>query len=289
MRTLYVRMSETKPLKRRASKIDWVAVRREYETTDISRRQLARRWGMASDNSIRRRAAEENWVKDTEAITAGLVTAAVAKDLSKRTAHKPAQTQDDSQHGAISQDGAQDVDAERVEPPLRTPNVRAIQTEERDRADAQGVETARDLASIHATAIREQVILADKVVEVGERLLDVIRAALDDDPARRMKSQNTLQINSRTDGLAASIDAAVKLLDKGVGIKRRALGMDVVKNAMEFGSPVGSRALGERKEQDVRDILKKFDLEQLIALSDAAEEVEKLRPAVIDFLPPSLA
>jgi hypothetical protein len=50
----------------------WSAVRRDYETSLIGLRALARRYGIRSDNQIRRRRRKEGWQRDKAAIVARL-------------------------------------------------------------------------------------------------------------------------------------------------------------------------------------------------------------------------
>ena len=55
--------------------LNWSQIREEYETTPIPIRQLARRWGIASENTLRRRRDYEGWNREQKQITANLVTA----------------------------------------------------------------------------------------------------------------------------------------------------------------------------------------------------------------------
>lgn len=66
---------------------NWAAIRREYETTNVSLQELATRHGLASRTSIRRKRDADGWIRDMEAITAGLVVEAVAQ--SARSGAKP--------------------------------------------------------------------------------------------------------------------------------------------------------------------------------------------------------
>jgi len=67
--------------------IDWDAARLDYETTDVGWRALAARYGIKSDNTLRRRATAEGWRRDHLAISAAIVTEAVA--ILKRTPPTP--------------------------------------------------------------------------------------------------------------------------------------------------------------------------------------------------------
>jgi hypothetical protein len=66
--------------KRVDERLRWQRIRRDYETTAVSWRNLAARYGYRSPAAIRRRAKAEGWARTVEAITARLVTRAVAAE-----------------------------------------------------------------------------------------------------------------------------------------------------------------------------------------------------------------
>jgi hypothetical protein len=70
-------MSEL-PSETGAERLQWQRIRRDYKTTEISWRNLAARHGDRTPGTIRRRAKSEGWARIVEAITARLVTRAVA-------------------------------------------------------------------------------------------------------------------------------------------------------------------------------------------------------------------
>lgn len=66
-----------KPDTKRASykELPWAQIRQDFENTDIATIALCRQYGIASDNTLRKRIAAEGWTKNVDAITAGLVQA----------------------------------------------------------------------------------------------------------------------------------------------------------------------------------------------------------------------
>ena len=66
-----------KPASQRASykELPWAQIRHDFENTDVATIALCRQYGIASDNTLRKRIAAEGWTKNVDAITAGLVQA----------------------------------------------------------------------------------------------------------------------------------------------------------------------------------------------------------------------
>lgn len=59
--------------------LDWTQIRREFETTPITARQIAKKWGIKSATTVDRRIASEGWKREIDRITAELVTGSIAQ------------------------------------------------------------------------------------------------------------------------------------------------------------------------------------------------------------------
>src|SRR5690348_16788733 len=66
-------MTSSDPSRTTRPEIPWAAVRRDYEIQPIGLRALARRYGIRSDNQIRRRRDKEGWQRDETAIARTLL------------------------------------------------------------------------------------------------------------------------------------------------------------------------------------------------------------------------
>ena len=64
------------------SKPNWIKIRNEYETSDVSQRELAKKWNV-SPNTLIKRANRESWAKNKEKITTEIATKVQQKTIEK--------------------------------------------------------------------------------------------------------------------------------------------------------------------------------------------------------------
>ncbi len=296
---------------RSRSSIDWGAVRRDYENTDIAVRALARRFGIRSENAIRRKVHAEGWTRDIEAITARLTTRAVAMQHAappadriepedgrptdpdppppehapeEDPARRPARRTRPGAKTPVPIEGrtwtAADDHTEEDRPPEAARGVRKWSRGDEDSLPGdQDVRTAQELADIHARAISEQLRYGDHAVDVALVTLNHIRrllGATDPEAIGEARARLTL-LSPERETLAGIMKSAGELLERGIQVKRKALGMDHLKAppGVGPGDPLGQVAI-----QEVQSLLSALDPEALRALRDVTLRASRLPPQI---------
>jgi len=270
----------------------WAEIREEYETTPISIRFLATRWGSITERAIRKRRDKEGWNRKISAITATLVTNAMVDHGADHGADH------DADHGADHSEPPpppkpipmdRGADHAHTRPPARrrpgpqtpippvepAPSIaerREIASQQRDREEAEALKTAKSLATIHTDAIREQAALGDEMRVTGQMIMSRIQAVLGtSDPEERRDAQRALlSLNPDKDSLGTLVAAAAKLIESGVAMKRRSLGMDVLSR------PGQVAASGPVLTQPMEAVLREMPEEALMQLRNAAERISRL-------------
>ena len=271
-----------------APEIDWVAVRHEYETTDISVRALQRRFGIKSDTAIIRRRDKGNWRKDQHAIAARLVTEAVAdmaadgKNAGEIGKYKSINTIEGSATPVPNpaealhtpHTTAAHIESEPAHTPNSAPPTRQqLRDRTRDREDETVVNRARSMAQIQADAIREQLENATKMRALGLAIAEslAIAASSPDVEQRQAAQRALLSINPDKETFAGLAKAAQSLLDGSTAMQRKVLGMD-----RPLGSTGGQG--GPQVTRPVGELLKRLSLESLMKMREVATEASRLPP-----------
>ena len=260
----------------------WQQIREEYETTDATVDGLARKHGLKSANSIRRKIQSDGWKRNQEAIAAHVTTrtigeAAVEEGPPTRSRGPQTIQKNISAHIRAEEARARtptiDEAGEDVSPPPE--RAAALETEE------QEIATARGVAGHNAKVILQQLRSGEEVEGVGLTVLRAISAYLcasDEDVmplARRL-----IGLNPDRETMQGLMLAATNLVKSGTAMKRQALAMDVIaKGAAQSGGegaavvPVkgaGARLLGH------------LSVEAMMKMRQVAAEAARLPPGVLD-------
>lgn len=255
--------------------VDWAAIRKEYETTDISDLALSKRWGFRSGTSITRKRQHEGWTRDLEAVTGVLVTRAIADTAHdpKRHTHTPHTHTAPQQNQASGVEEDFDVCANPGNGPGRSADARAhAQAGETDDV----LNTAIDLAAIRSAAIRRQLDAAAEMQKLGRALIDCmlqVATAPVEAGGKYVDARARLTaINAEKDSLSTLMKAASGLLSDATKIERQALGLEAAKGEEE--------APAEQRRLRPEDVLPLLDARTLEVLGEAASKAATMRPAL---------
>lgn len=279
-------MAETK-------NVDWRAIRAEYETTDVSDAALAKRWGFRSATTIARRRQVEGWTRDVEAVAANLVTKAVAgtaRDPRRRRpdahtqpgAHTPPLEQTPAAAAQKTAGVGKKTPARTSEtaPAAPTPPTHTPARTGWDQSEADKLETAKDLATIRAEAIADQLATADDMVQTGKAWLQSLMALASSPCAEPIWpepfhiARARIAAVSDKDTISSVMKAVASLLTEGVRIQREALGMSLSGKADPAG---GDQVRPGHRPEDVLVLLDPATLERL---GQAAAKLSLQRPTI---------
>ena len=161
----------------------------------------------------------------------------------------------------------------------------------RNSGDGGVMRTARRLARTHVEGVATQLELADSLIEVSsalkDRLMDYLTASLDEADAQSGYDENGTRVLSprerlagflvlgKNDGLASLFGAMTAMSKEAAAMQRKALGMDVIKQA-DPGRPVEQR----RDIVPIRKALEDLNIDQLMDLRGVALEAQRAPPLV---------
>ena len=181
--------------------LPWPQIRQQYETTDISIRQLAMQRGLASKTTLVRKIREEGWTRNIASIATHLSLVHVAGGGEPPPA---------------------DGEAEKIDGDTL-----------RREADAAFFLTARNLASMQSRRVLRQVEIAEEIQAAARAIVRRIAGVMTDD--EDMVAHHIQRLSSLCpDGekLATLVKSAADALDRAVVIERRALGMEAVPSSL---------------------------------------------------------
>jgi hypothetical protein len=153
----------------------------------------------------------------------------------------------------------------------------------RDEEDRLDVSRGRALAEIHAAALRRHIALSDKLIAMGEVLADNVRIAAtpvpDEAPdsvkrAQALAVQRLTSINVDKETMQGMAKAASAVIQMGVSLQRKSLGMDV--DAMASRAPQGPI-----ESSDAVKALKQMPAAVLQQLRDLALARARTRPTAL--------
>lgn len=226
--------------------LPWDQIPWDYEHTPISILGLVRKHGIAWRNTLVRKRDAEGWRRDMQGIVSQLTVAEVASQPSRPQNSGG----DDRRHRS------QILSAETI----------------RDDVDRSEMLTARQIAGLHASRIRSQLNIAQRVQAAGLAILERITRHLDGDTQDQVELSQHLRrlggLNPTSETLAGLIKAAAECVEKGVIMERRALGMDAIGGQVPTPETLPPTVIGEgaialvrRVDAEVGEALRKFAME----------------------------
>jgi hypothetical protein len=198
------------------SALPWEAIRREWETTEITLAALARAHGLSSPTTLARRRVSEGWIRDADAIEARRSLADVFSDAT--AIEGVAEAPDSKSHKATV-----------WQPPERR------RPDETSELDAEVLLDRRNFSEVLATKSQRDVALALEVQRAGLLLLRRVTGVLQppgNDEAAETEMLGNLQrlirVNPDRETLAGLVAAAGKTIDLGQMMERRAIAIDAI-------------------------------------------------------------
>jgi hypothetical protein len=230
----------------RMSSLNWVEIRRQYEFDGVGAQALARQHDIASVTTIRRKIKAEEWKTPAEReAEAQRTTQYVPPEPVAEPEEPPAPQQPADDESDVEMIPMSEVVAERA----LHDTAKQIRAETADAGDVMGV---HDLAALHTQRIKDQLELSSQVTAAGMRVFAIIGELLDTDSDPKMVERAQAALNKLTnvnpdrDTLAGLLKAAADVVARGVGIERRALGMDVKRRPGAPEDPVPELASPRR-------------------------------------------
>jgi hypothetical protein len=266
--------------------LPWGEIRRQWETSEISVKALARQHGIASKTTVLRRLTDEGWKRDADVVEARQAFAdsildagaieGTAEDGAVRTivaGWKPRGYRPPDPREAASQ-----------------PKPGALRTAVAVQADGMDAESlvACSLERRRETSFARQMALACVAQDTGLLLLRRVQGVLqppcgdgDDaaDAAALGNLQRLIRINPDRETLAGLVTTGTKAIELGVALERRALAGDgSVKPAPGSEAPASLAPKGGGME-----LLKRMDVDTALKMRAWAVQIQnERRQAEID-------
>jgi hypothetical protein len=261
--------------------LDWAAIREEWETTRIGLNELARKHGISSSTTIRRRRTVENWTKNEAVVASEAILDSFAIDEPPATASAdpelPLDAPPPGKMVALNWKPPGDRPQEHLpQPPERlgsTENLTGMSATERL---LRTVTEAEDALAIKS---RRELIVARTMQLSGVLVHESIQALLTSgtnpnpalEEARMVRYlQRLIRLNPDRDSLAGLLTAASKCMDMGVAMERQALAEAAAAKAAQPKSNEDSYSL-------IREFISKLDVETAMKMRQFVLEVQAKR------------
>ena len=217
--------------------LQWPQIRQLYETTDVSVRQLAMQWGVASKTTLDRKIRDEGWIRNSTSIARHLTLVRVGGG------------------GLLPRS---DGKAEKIHG----------ETWRREE-DAAFLLTARNLASMQSKRMLRQLEIAEEIQAAGRAIIRHIEGVMTEDEDKVGGHLKRL-ISLCPDGekLSTLVKSTADAIDRAVIMERRALGMEA---AVPIQSATPDQA-GDRTENAI-PIVRKLDLNLAMKLREYTAQV----------------
>ncbi len=265
----------------------WAEIREEFETTDIGLRALAKKYGIKSHATIKRRVDSENWRRDVPSVAAHIATQNVLQSLENEPAlggsqggsSPPVEQPPESQNHA--EKIGETVKSEVVEkggsqggssPPFK-PTSLAISEQ------VGAIRAARRMATAQEQQLLREIELANATIGISASMIQMLNTAITtEDPAEATKIISRFKaLGGKMESFSSLLKAALAGVEKGVAMRRKALGMEP-----RGGIPApGAGAAGQAElPEQVQQMLPALSTEQLMELRRTAAMLnEKMRLA----------
>lgn len=251
----------------------WAEIRREFETTPIGIRALARDFGIKSHTIVLRKVQSEGWRRQTEMISAHIATEGVIAVLTEQAAG-PAGPNTGPQPGAADHAESSELVGNLGETTKRREGVEAGPLAVADQGGA--VRAARRMAQVQQAQLVKEINLADQAINLSTQMLGMLQQVLVEEDLLKASAivRRFSAIGSKQESFSGLMRSAVGGLEKGIMIRRRALQME--------GKLGLGQGAGEELPEQVRAMLTTLPTEELMKLRRAAEvmnrEIENSRP-----------
>jgi hypothetical protein len=266
----------------------WTEIREKFETTPASIRDLAREFGIKSHTTVLRRVQNENWTKQQAPIAAHIATEGIISEVLHASApaasagrgagtvpaiESPKPEPDEAQktaelnHHSTSKN--QEISSVVSEKPKLGRPLGGMSAE--TAAEQRGtVRAAERMALVHQRQALLEIELADQALHLSGRVMQVLQTVIDtEDLGEAQRLINRFgAFGEDTESFSGLLRTAIMGIEKGVNLRRRAIGMEVRmgRNTSIETTPITSADLPEQ----VREMLPNLSTEELVELRKAA-------------------
>ena len=256
-----------KALSKGAADKMWAEMRREFESTEIGIRELARKYGIRSHTTVLRHVNDEDWRKQPAEIAANIATEGVidtllaASSVAKSGSAAPLQ----GPPGNIKDtDGSSDSSNKRTgfeAGPLAVAN------------QSGAGRAGRRMALVQQEQLLKEIRVADQVLDVSTRMLTMLMEVMQEEDLLRANQivSRFSAIGGKTESFSGLVRAATAALEKGVTMRRRALNME---GKLGLGAAGTGQNGGDIPEQ-VKTLLPTLSTTELLELRRAATMLNK--------------